>query len=338
MAGGRSRVAVGAVIGLVVVVLVAAGFAFRAAWTGASSGGTQGTANASKSATPAAVQAIIESAQAYVRRGEVQTAETVLAAAVGQYVECQELHVAYADVLLAQRKTVEAYAEYERALAIGPRGAELEFTSGNAASMAGKSERALEHFWAAQTADPANARYPLYLAEIQLKLNQTDAAKASLLRAANLDPNQAVAWGTMAEVALRENKLEISLQHIARARKLEPEVVAWRVIEARALARKGEPQKALDLLIGLNDADRFQDPVLKLIAECCGMLRKPGDAAAVYAKASDAAPGDAALAVATAEWFQKAGDKEQALAFAKRAAHLGSDEGEKLVKRLAEGG
>lgn len=339
MRANRSPTMVAVVAGLALLVVVAGGLAFRAGWKSASDAGEKSpSTGVSRTATPEAVAAIMESAHAYVRRGEPQTAETVLASAAAQYPECQELHIAYGDLLLSQRKTAQAYAEYERALAIGPRGPDLEFTAGNTANMAGKPERALEHFSAAQTADTSNAQYPLYLAQIQLKLNQSEAAKVSLLRAALLDPDQSFAWGTLAEVALRENNLELSLQHVAKARKLEPRSVPWRLIEARALKRTGQPQKALDLLIGLDDADRFLGPVLNLIAECCGMLGKPADAAAVYGKASDAAPGDAELAVSAAEWFERAGNKEEALAFAKRAAHLGSNSGEKLVKRLAEGG
>jgi predicted Zn-dependent protease len=285
---------------------------------------------------PETTAAILESAQTYVRQGQPETAETILAKACEQYPTDQSVRVAYADVLLARSKAGEAYQQYEKALAIGPREHVLEFTAGNVASMAGLPDRALEHFSAAQAGEPTNAKYALYLGQVQLKIGQLDAGKATVLRAVTLDPDLAVGWGSLADAAIRENNAHLALQHIEKARKLEPSVVTWRLIESRALRRIGKPGDAVEVLIGLPDADRFQLPVLKQIGECYGMLNRPGDAAAVFAKASDAQPKDAVLALAAAEWMERAGEKDRAYELAKRAAEHGDAKGAEMLKRFSK--
>ena len=311
------------------------GYAFHLAWN--NGGGTPDQAAGStnrSTATPAKVEDIIASARTYVRQGESEKAETILAEASRQFSTDQSLRVAYVDILMAARKPGEAYEQYEKALAIGPREAKLEFTAGTAASMAGKPERALELYSAAQNADRTNPMYPLYLGQIQNKLGQNDEAKASLVRAAHLDPERAVTWGTLADIALRENNLDMALQHIARARTLEPGVVTWRLIESRALTRSNQPDKAVQLLVTLGEADRFSPPVLKQIGECYGLLSRPADAAAVYGAASDARPQDARLAGEAAEWARRANDRASALRLARRAASLGDQAGRELVAAL----
>lgn len=258
----------------------------------------------------------------------------MLSEAVAQYAEEQPLRLAYGDALLAQRQIAAAYDQYVAALAIGPRTAKIEGLAGTIANMAGKTDRALEHYQAAQTAEPTNAEYPLFLGQIQLKTGDTDAGKASLLRAARLDPNSAQAWGSLADVAMRQNSLSVALHHIAKARKLEPTSLAWRLIECRALARSGEPAKGVELLITLEDSLRFQGPVLNQIAECYGLMSRPGDAAAILGKASDATPADAALAMQAAEWFEKARQGESAMVYASRASDLGAAGAMELMMRV----
>ncbi len=317
---GKTWIALGALA----LALGAGGYAFRLAWTSGGATPEHAAGAPTKgSAAPATASAIMQSAQSYMRQGEVEKAETILAEASRQYATDQALHVAYADVLMSRGKVAEAYAQYEQALAIGPREGTLEFTAGTAANMAGMSERAVEHYSAAQTADKTNPKYPLYLGQVQLKLGQADEAKASILRAALLDPEQAIAWGTLADVALRENNLDLALQHIAKARKLEPGVATWRLIECRALTRQGQPEKGVQLLITLGDSEKFSGPVLKQIGECYGMLKKPGDAAAVYTKASDAHPEDGALAREAADWAKRASDANAEARLDERARRLG---------------
>lgn len=231
------------------------------------------------SADPAKVDQILESAGVYLKKDEGSKAEAILRSGVETYADEPRLRVAYGDLLVTQRKFEEAYAQYQAAIASGDKDPRTQFTAGTIASKLGKTERAIEHYTAAQASDPKNAEYPLYLAQVQRKIGKNDDAKVSLLRAAKLDPNRAIAWGSLADIALGEGQNDMALQHIKKARDLEPAAMAWRVIEARALNRKGEPKQAMDLLVGLSDAEKNQPAVARLIAECLGMMGEKEKAA-----------------------------------------------------------
>ena len=278
--------------------------------------------------------AALAAAARYVQQGNVGLAEGILRDAVGQNVEHQELRLRLAEALMQQKKYADSYEQYVAALAIGPRVHEAEFAAGTMASLSGQHERAREHYAAAQALESSNPKYALYLAQTQLKLGENEAAKANLLMAANLKPDDPQAWGMLADIALRENNVAIAIQHIAKARELQPNYGAWRLIEARAQKRNGDPQAALIILLGMDAAERQDPAVLRLIAECYGMIERPHDAAETYAKASDAKKDDADLAYEAATWYARADRNDQAMVYARRAFALGHAQAPKLIERL----
>lgn len=283
-----------------------------------------------------AITAALESARALMTASEWTKAQTILREATARFPDDQDLRVALAETLIALRKPGEAYAQYEKALEIGPREARLEFAAGQVASSAGMTDRAEAHFAMAQTLDPKAPAYPLMLGLVQRKQGSHESAKASLLRAANLDPDSPFAWGTLADIALSENNVNLALQHIARARKLQPESKEWRLVEARALKRKGEPEKALMVLLPMDRSQRIEPAVVRLIAECYGMLNRHANAAEVYAEASLATPQSAELAYDTAVAYERSGDMAKALEFGRRAKLLGSEPAAAMMKRLGQ--
>jgi tetratricopeptide (TPR) repeat protein len=276
----------------------------------------------------------LESARKYMNEGEWGKAEAILRQAAMEFPEDQEVRIALAEDLVAQKRFPDAYDQYEKALAIGPREGRLEFAAGLVANTAGKPDRALEHFFAAQSSEPSNANYALNLGLVQRKLNDLDGAKANLLRAANLDPSNAFAWGVMADIALGENNVGMALQHIARARSLQPESKDWRLIEARALKRKGDPERALMVLIPMDTSQKREPQVVRLIAECYGMLQRHGDAATALADASKSNPTSGELAYDAAVGFERAGNRTQAIEFARRGKMLGHEGAAKLLERI----
>ncbi len=282
------------------------------------------------------IKASIEAAQSYMQQREPARAEAVLAQAVSQYPDDQELRVLYARVLMELKKPAEAYEEYIAALAIGPRTHELEFAAGTMANLAGQTARAAEHYSAAQAAQPKNPAYALYLAQVQRKLGDIPAAKANLVMAANLKPDDATPWGTLADIALQENNLDMALQHIAKAREAQPRVKEWRLIEARIRKRKGDPETTIIVLMGIETPQRRDPQIVRLIAECYAMLDRPADAGHAFAEASDARPDDAELAYEAATWYARAEMKDRALVYAKRAIALGHTQAVKLVERMGK--
>lgn len=295
-----------------------------------------GAPNQQRISPAEATEAILVSVQQHVRAGDHGQAAAILEEAVRSYADQQELRIALAETYVALNRSGDAYEQFIAALTIGPRDASIEFAAGTMARMNNRFDLALEHYSAAQNAEKSNPTYPLYLAQMQRKLDLTEDAKVSLLRVVALQPENAIAWGTLADIALAENKIDLALQHVARARELEPRVGAWRLIEARALKRQGKPEQALLVLDGLSDLDRQQLHNVRLIAECNAMLGKRQEAVACVVDASRARPGDADLALEAAIWLYNAGDKDAARTFATRAYTLGSDSASSLLEQIGE--
>lgn len=314
------------------------------AWMSLGSSPTRASASPAPGATGAdtrvpvaeAVETILGAVQQQVRMSRHEEAAAVLAEAVRTYPDQQVLRTTYADVLVALARPADAYDQYVAALAIGPRTAPVEFAAGTMANLTGRGPLALEHYTAAQTADPSNASYPLYLAQVQRSLNQTDAAKASLLRVVNMQPDNAVAWGSLADIALNENKIDLALQHVAKARGIEPRVGAWRLIEARALKRQGKPDQALLVMAGLSEPEKLELHSARLIAECHAMKGEMETAVSAILRAADAAPADSDLALEAATWLQRTDQIERARQYAQRAQMLGNDRAAEVLAGLAD--
>ena len=245
----------------------------------------------------------------------------------------------------------EGYAQYGGGVPLLPAGtsqriatsgdagaAQLHFEAGTCANMAGRLDRAEEHYSMAQTADRREPKYPLYLAMVQLKRGGKEseaAAVASLLRATPLNPDLGEAWGTLAEIELRNDQLGLAAQHLEKARTLQPEVVRWRLAEARLLNRRGEASQALALLAALPVNQRREPAVLGVMAESHGLLKQPAEAARMYVEAFEAsAPANAELAYQAALWSERAGDGAQAARLADTAATLGHADARAMVERL----
>lgn len=279
------------------------------------------------------VEKLLDEARAASSQQEYGRAEAILLKAAEAYPEDSRVHQQLGQILVTQKKFKDAYPEYEAAIATAPKGTgaaavgdpKLHFEAGTVADEAGLVERAEEHYSMAQTGDPTEPRYPLYLAMVQIKLGKDGPALASLIRATKLNPELAIGWGTLAELALKENQLGLAMQHVEKARRLEPEAARWRVVEARVLKRRaeeGDIEKALQLLLSLDRADRTKPDVLRALGECYGLLKRPADAAYMYAEACRVRPDDADAAYQAALWYQRAGNEAEALKYGKMAEEM----------------
>lgn len=355
---GSGRPVIAGVLVLGAAVLVIGGLALRSAMSppSAASAGEKPLTTASAKA----IEAALESAAKYQRDGQFEQSSTILSKLVETNPQDPAIRRAYAQTLMGMKKYTPAYEQYEAALALQPPGtmqriaagkdeqaAQLHFEAGTCASAAGMLDRSIEHYSMAQTAAPGEAKYPLYLAMVQIKrAGGTDpetesAAMASLLRAAKLNPDLAEAWGTLAELELRRDQPGLAAQHIENARKLQPAVAKWRLVEARILNRKGEAERAATLLLALDPSQRNQPAILTVLGESYGLMRKPAEAAKLYADAfaaSGASNGDAGpnaeYAYQAALWHERAGDKGNAAKFATSASMLGHADAKDLSVRL----
>ena len=96
-------------------------------------------------------------------------------------------------------------------------------------------------------------------------------------------------------------------------------------------------QRALDVLEGLDDAQRAELGVLEALAGAYGMKREPARALAAYERAVQYTTSDPALAREAALWAERAGEIERAIELAERAGMLGEARGADLASRLRSG-
>ena len=315
-------------------------------------GGAVGTPVGVGTQSAASASGVINEAQAMLRAGNFAEAAKRLQSVIDAQQDDQGVRVAMAQAMLGLNQPKQAYEQYQAALALmGPEAqakadasgrvvrnaaaAQVHFEAGTCASRAGLADRAIEHFQAAQMLDSGEAKYPMYLGMVQARLGDDGAAVASLIRATKLKPELAEAWGTMAEIELRRNNAGLALQHAERARELQPGVARWRVVQARGLNRKGDAEKALELLIGLDEQTRGEKAVLTVMGESYGLLKRAGDAAEMYSKAATANPSDTELNYQAAVWMERAGKAAEAKRFAAIAASLGHEGAKAMVEKFA---
>lgn len=354
-----------AIVGLLVALLVVGGvFVVKALVAPPSNADASTKAAAANRDNAKAIEAGLEAAASYQRERKYTEAAAILEKLSEQSPTDRAVRVAYAQSLIGLEKHALAYKQYEAAIALGDSGdavasgdsqqnklehrantmkrlagrrdptlAALHFEAGTCANEAGITDRAEEHYWMAQVLDSGEARYPLYLAMIHIRKGDDEAAMAALVRAVNLNPDLAEAWGTMAEIELKKNQTSLAAQHIETARKLQPDVTRWMLVQARAFNRQGDADKAAAMLETVSATQRDK-AMLTTLAQSYGMLQQPRKAAEMYEAAVKNAPTDAELIRETAQWWHRAGDAVKALSFAKTAAMLGDDDAKSLVQTL----
>ncbi len=282
------------------------------------------------------VAAVSKAARTYIGNQELGRAEAVLRRALEDGPDDALLRELLGDVLLQREDEVAAMAQYAAIADRTDASAEALFKAGSLAEGMGDHERAIGYLARASTADPGNSETAVLLANAQLELGRLDEAKATLARAAVLDEGRATVWGMLAEIAVRENSLEIGAQHIAKGRRIEPSSIPWRVLEARIMRRRGEPEKAVLLLDGVRGDERFEASVVAEMAAALGMLGRGDDALAIYRVAVRERPADAEIRYQAALWAERQGELGEALEQAQAAAMMGDERARAVVERLKD--
>jgi len=274
------------------------------------------------------IEQVLASVQAYVSAEDYPPAITILKAAIAKFPLDADLRFALVDLYMLTQDFPLAYEQIVAAIEHSSGGggeidAKAQFTAGTLASTINQPEMALAHYQAAMQADQQNADYPLYLANIQFKLNMLEEAKASLAIAGRLAPDRALVWATWAKVALRQNKLSIAQQQIEKARRLEPHAPAWTILEANIQKRLGNPERAIELLSALPQ-DALNDPEsMRLLAESYGMIGRPEDAASRMVDFATLNNTDPQAAFDAAIWLERAKQRDDAVLWGRRARDLG---------------
>lgn len=280
---------------------------------------------------------VVESASRQLDAGEYGPARRILEEAVLDYGDRTDLLGLLYQAHLGLHEYEEAYDVIVRAIELGDATAEMHDAAAMAADECGKLEEADRQFAMAMSLDPTNPKYPLYRAQVLIKLGRDDEARRYLLETIKIDDQQEFAWGTLAQLALRENEPDLALQYIGNARSINPGRVTWMLLESKSYRRKNRPEQAALMLTALPEAARDQISVIEELAQCYGMLRRPRDAAALWANRADEHPDEWRAACEAAEWYDRADDRRRAMYYAEIAALLAPDELRvtRLMERLA---
>ena len=330
-------------IGLIVAALVSVGLIFLACRSLLGGPAEQVpaqiiTETESKSAPIQTIEQVLESVQVYVSSQDYLPAVAILKGAIAKYPADADLRFALVDLYMLTQDFSLAYEQIVAAIEHDQGGVnpQAQFTAGTLANTIGQPEMALVHYQAATTADPTNADYPLYLANIQFKLNQLDQAKASLAIAARLAPDRAMVWATWAKLALRQNKRTIARQHIEKARTLEPHVPAWTILLANIEKRSGNPERAIELLSALPQ-DALNDPEsMRLLTESYGMIGQPEEAASRMVDYATLHNDNAQAAFDAAIWLERAKQRDDAVLWGRRARDLGHERAQQWLDSLPD--
>jgi len=270
------------------------------------------------------IEQVLESVQVYVSAEDYPPAVAILKAALGKYPLDADLRFALVDLYMLTQDFSLAYEQIVAAIEqTDGVDAKSQFTAGTLANTIDQPEMALVHYQAAMRGDPNNADYPLYLANIQFKLNKLDEAKASLAIAARLAPDRAMVWATWAKISLRQNKLALAQQHIEKTRRLEPHVPAWTILEANIQKRSGNPERAIELLSALSQDALNDAESMRLLAESYGMIGRPEDAASRMVDFATLNNESAQAAFDAAIWLERAKQRGDAVLWGRRARDLG---------------
>jgi len=206
--------------------------------------------------------------------------------------------------------------QFEKALEIDPRQAEVRLSAGSAALQLGDLDGAERHYTQAVSLDTGNARYRVHLADVYSKRQQYDKAQTTLLEALRLDSSSHRAHALLSEVFAKQNKLDMAIEQCDRAIALsdaEPRFQqAYVRSKAKLQLRANRPDDALVTLSRLPPAVQATMDVGRQLAECWAMQGRPQRAAAHFEQLTILEPTHADAMAEAARWMLKADRRDDA--------------------------
>lgn len=304
--------------------------------------GSEPLPSAEPAMTPAAIEASLDAAERYLASGSVAEAEAIAT----RMVQATPNHFGPHDLLgrIAVRQAlglqaagrdaestsmfVVAYGHYEDAARLAPEIAGLQQTAGEIAVLAAKPEAAMNHYMAAAALSPEDPRPPLYMAQIFMGAGDMEQARHWIERVLVIEPRQPHALATLAMIEADAEQWPAAFDAIAQARAAQPDDLGLRVIEARLHRRHGDAERALELLLALNEASRVDVIVCTELATSWMELGRPEQAVDVWTRcfaAQEGTPQSGRIAIEVALAWIEAGSMEEASVWLDQAALLGID-------------
>lgn len=238
---------------------------------------------------------------------------------------------------LANLDRDSAYAAAVESLKLDAGDHQIQFLAGTLANQLRNFEKAKYHYTQAMMAAPSMAKYPMYLGEMLLKMNDLDGSQMQLLRAASLDAAQPQIHSLLAEIAARRNKLKMAIDLVDRAIDTAADSekkLPYRIQKAQLLRADNEPAAALSLLQSLPAGSQLDVNVTEQIAQCHMMMSRPAKAAEVWLSLLDRDKTSVRAAAEAGLCFYRSGDWSKARQYLGVARRL--DANDMKVKALGE--
>ncbi len=298
------------------------------------------------------VEAALSAAEDYLNSDEIAKAEAILARLIdkapldsrGRELMGRVLTIRATkaeergDLHAAAEARSQAYEHYLAAVEMNPDSAGLQQSAGVIAMMAGESNAALVHFESAASLDPTNPQHPLYAAQLLIGQDRLEEARESLKATLRLDPDEPIAYASLAIIALQQQQFELALSHIAEAREIAPDDTRFRVQEAKIHRRIGDPARATELLIALSAAERAEAGVTFELASSFSDLGQHTRVAEVWMNRHRHQQGDANAyksAVRAGAAFLLAGRPDEAIRWLETAKLIAPTSPEVIALELA---
>ena len=300
------------------------------------SDGTSSTAAARPDA--GSMKISLEAAEQYLVAGDLVEAEAIARRMVDSAPDSLDSHELLGRVLIAwairlrdsgmakaaREQWTEASEQYEQVVRLAPESSGLHQSAGEVAQMAGRGGLAVELYRRAGELDPSDPRPALYVAQLLVADGDTVAAREWIDRVLALVPEQGHALATLAVIEMEEGRWDEAKASVARAIVSQPDDLGIRTMQTRIHRRSGDPERGLELLLGLPDSSRATEAVTEEIATCWLELDRPEQAATAWERCDGASgPRAGFIALRAAEAWLAADRPIEAQAWIEQAELAG---------------
>ena len=285
------------------------------------------------------VEQAYEEARQYLASDQPAKARLILEDCVRKHPGDPMTHQLLSQAVAAEGDPRGSYEQALKALALNRRLVGVQIWAGTLAFQLRDYDQAEQHYAEACKLAPTEARYPLYLASVQLKRKKPDLDKAEfqILKAIQLDANLSKSYAMLADVDSRRGMLSDAIRHINKALEHTDDVkedAAYTIQKAQFLRRDNDPHAALEAVAALPDSMRHQMVAVRDLATSYLMLSQPNDAAELWADYYAKNPSDVQGAAEAGLCYHRADKPSTAAVYLRQAQKIDPDH--PTVKALAK--
>ena len=276
--------------------------------------------------------------------GNLDQALTEITRVVEKYPGYAAARVQMALVLAETGRSESAYIHLKKCLDLDNQQPNVELLAGTFAMQLNDLTGSAHHFSRAVGLAPENGEYRVYLAQVQIRRHQFDAARMTLLDALRLDSSLHEAYFSLADVFARQNELQLALQQVQKAIENTPiaerkKQIGYILRKAKLLQRMNQPEQSLQTLRHIPARRRQELDVLEEMAISWNLLKRPEKSAELYEQVLAQRPTQWRLAAGAARWQIASGEVEKARKHLERIQYLDSEAPaipnlEKQIQRL----